>query len=95
MSLDDTLAAAVQTAVADAVADVLAGPPAQLAVPTRVAAQMLGVGVDTVRHLVTLGHLDALPDTGSRVVVTVASLHRYAGMPLRPVLTAPPLASAS
>ena len=95
MNIEDTITAAVQAAVETAVADVLAGPPAQLAVPTRTAADMLSVDVDTVRALVASGQLDTLPDTGKRVVVTVASLHRYAGMPLRPVLTAPPLRSAS
>lgn len=58
-----------------------------LAVPVAEAARSLRVHPDTVRKLITDGHLDRLEDVGT-VMVTVASLHAYAGHPLAPQLHA-------
>lgn len=60
-----------------------------LAVTATEAGKALSVHPETVRKLVRMGRLEALPDTGRALRITVASLHAYAGHPLAPQLAQP------
>jgi excisionase family DNA binding protein len=60
-----------------------------LAVTATEAGQALSLHPETVRKLVRAGRLQALPDTGRALRVTVASLHAYAGHPLHAQLHEP------
>lgn len=88
-TLVDQVAARVTAQVRPALVDAVeARKLPALAVTVAEACEALGVGRDTVRNLIDLGHLEVLPDTGAVRHITVASLHRYAGWPLLPQLRA-------
>ena len=78
MSLDQALADAVRTAVAEA----LAAKPRPLTYSVPDAAIALGISPDTVRRLIRNGHLPVVPHVGARQLVPVAALEAFvAGTP--------------
>lgn len=66
-----------------------------LAVSVADAAAALHLSEQLVRRLVRTEHLTALDGVGTAMRITVASLHSYAGHPLKPQLHAAPEREAS